>query len=132
MFGLSMSEILIVGVLALIVIGPRQLPELARTIGRMMSELRKATDHITEQIRAQATIEEDKRRLEDGTSAAEEPEVVEYYTPPPTETPDPEGAVTYDPESARAREYALQDEPEQLSFAGSETEDEDPGERKGS
>ena len=36
----------VVGVIALIFIGPQQLPEVARTIGRMLNELRRATDDL--------------------------------------------------------------------------------------
>lgn len=43
MFGLSMGEILLLAAIALIAIGPRQLPEVARTIGRLLNEFRDAT-----------------------------------------------------------------------------------------
>ncbi len=41
--GIGTSEILIVLVIALIVIGPKKLPEVARTIGRGLAELRRAS-----------------------------------------------------------------------------------------
>ena len=46
MFGMGMSEILLVLALALIVIGPKRLPELARALGRGLAEFRRATDDI--------------------------------------------------------------------------------------
>ena len=46
MFNIGFSELLVVGVIALIFIGPQQLPEVARTIGRMLNELRRATDDL--------------------------------------------------------------------------------------
>ncbi len=47
MFNLGFSEILIIGVLALLLIGPRQLPEVAKVLGRMMSEFKKATSDLS-------------------------------------------------------------------------------------
>ncbi|MBX9766403.1 MAG: Sec-independent protein translocase protein TatB [Bdellovibrionales bacterium] len=47
MFNIGFSEMLIIAVIALIFIGPKQLPELARTLGRLIGEFRKATDELT-------------------------------------------------------------------------------------
>lgn len=47
MFNIGFSEMMIIAVIALIVIGPKQLPELARTLGRLIGEFRKATDDLT-------------------------------------------------------------------------------------
>ena len=47
MFNLGFSEVVIIGVLALILIGPRQLPEVAKVLGRMMSEFKKATTELS-------------------------------------------------------------------------------------
>lgn len=43
MFNLGFSELILLGVIALIFIGPQQLPELARTLGRLLNELKRAT-----------------------------------------------------------------------------------------
>jgi TatA/E family protein of Tat protein translocase len=45
-----MSEILIILALALIVIGPKKLPDLARTLGRGLAEFRRATDDLQRTI----------------------------------------------------------------------------------
>lgn len=50
MFGIGMSEMLIIGIIALILIGPDQIPETARTIGKFLNELRRATDDFKGQI----------------------------------------------------------------------------------
>lgn len=57
MFGLGMSEIIFLGILALIVIGPKELPELARTIGRFMNELKRSTNVLGEELKQQARID---------------------------------------------------------------------------
>ena len=44
MFNIGFSELIVVGVIALIFIGPQQLPEVARTLGRFINELRRASD----------------------------------------------------------------------------------------
>ncbi len=46
-----MSEILLILVLALIVIGPKKLPDLARAVGRGLAEFRRATDELNRSIR---------------------------------------------------------------------------------
>ena len=51
MFGLGFSEVLIILVAALIFIGPKKLPALARTLGKAFSEFQNATKGITTSLR---------------------------------------------------------------------------------
>lgn len=44
MFNLGFSEIVLLGIIALIFIGPQQLPEVARTIARFLNELKRASN----------------------------------------------------------------------------------------
>ena len=46
MLGLGIQEILIILVVALVVIGPKKLPELAKGLGRAVREFKRATDDI--------------------------------------------------------------------------------------
>jgi sec-independent protein translocase protein TatB len=50
MFGIGMTELLVILGLALILIGPKKLPELARSLGKTLGELRRATDDLKETI----------------------------------------------------------------------------------
>ena len=50
MFGISTSELLIILVIALVIIGPKKLPEVARTIGKGFSELKKAMDGVKDTV----------------------------------------------------------------------------------
>lgn len=50
MFGLSVSEIVIVLVLALVVLGPQKLPEMARQLARFLGELRRVSDDMRRQF----------------------------------------------------------------------------------
>ena len=49
-FGLGYSEILVIAVIALIVIGPKRLPELLRNVGKVMGQLRRASDDLRREI----------------------------------------------------------------------------------
>jgi sec-independent protein translocase protein TatB len=51
MFGIGMPELLLILVLALIVLGPKKLPEVARALGKGMAEFRRATDELKEEFR---------------------------------------------------------------------------------
>ena len=51
LFGIGPGELLLILVLAFIIFGPRQLPEIGRTLGKTMRELRKVSDDLTGQFR---------------------------------------------------------------------------------
>lgn len=57
MLGLSFPEILFLAALALVVIGPKQLPEVARTLGRILNELKRASSSLTDEFRDQLRID---------------------------------------------------------------------------
>jgi Tat protein translocase TatB subunit len=50
MFGIGMPELLVILGLALLLIGPKKLPQLAKSLGKTMGELRKATDDLKDTI----------------------------------------------------------------------------------
>ncbi|HEX7127788.1 MAG TPA: twin-arginine translocase TatA/TatE family subunit [Thermodesulfobacteriota bacterium] len=53
MFGIGMPELVLILVIALIVLGPSKLPEIARALGRGMHEFRKATDDLRDNLMAE-------------------------------------------------------------------------------
>lgn len=63
MFGIGMPELLLVLALALIVIGPKKLPDLARALGRGLAEFRRATDELKSSFQEETRTEETRRRL---------------------------------------------------------------------
>lgn len=52
MFGIGMTEVLVVLVVALLVLGPNKLPELARSLGRGMGEFRRASNDLRNSLTA--------------------------------------------------------------------------------
>ena len=60
MFGIGTSEILIILLIAILVLGPREIPKIARTIGRGLRELERAKDELKESIEFEANREDNK------------------------------------------------------------------------
>ncbi|RZB35089.1 MAG: hypothetical protein SRB1_00857 [Desulfobacteraceae bacterium Eth-SRB1] len=50
MFGIGMPEMILIAAVALIVLGPKKLPELAKSLGRALREFKKATSELKESI----------------------------------------------------------------------------------
>jgi Tat protein translocase TatB subunit len=56
MFGLGMPELLMILAIALIVIGPKKLPDLAKTLGRAMGEFKRSAQDFKRSIDMETTI----------------------------------------------------------------------------
>jgi Tat protein translocase TatB subunit len=66
MFGIGMPELLLILALALIVIGPKKLPDIARSLGRGMAEFRRATDELKTSFDDESRAQTKERLLREG------------------------------------------------------------------
>jgi TatA/E family protein of Tat protein translocase len=61
MFGsIGMPELVIILVIALIIFGPRKLPELGRSLGRSIGEFRRASNELRSTLEEEIRVEEQK------------------------------------------------------------------------
>ena len=65
MFGIGMPELLLILAVALIVIGPKKLPDLARSLGRGIAEFKKATREFKENLDIDTDIKETRTTFKD-------------------------------------------------------------------
>jgi TatA/E family protein of Tat protein translocase len=74
MFGIGASELLIIAVFALLFIGPKKLPELAKGLGKGIREFQKAKDDLMDQVNSPApsSIEEEKEEQVASSEAAKD------------------------------------------------------------
>ena len=50
MFGIGMTELLVIFVIGLLVLGPKRLPDLARSLGRTLAEFRRASTDLRQEL----------------------------------------------------------------------------------
>jgi sec-independent protein translocase protein TatB len=65
MFGIGMPELILIAVVALIVLGPKKLPDLAKSLGRALREFRKATSELKETLQVDSEFSEVKKAFTD-------------------------------------------------------------------
>jgi sec-independent protein translocase protein TatA len=61
---IGMPELIIIFVIALIIFGPRKLPELGRSLGKSLAEFKKASNELRSTLEEEIRIEEQKAKVE--------------------------------------------------------------------
>ena len=107
MFGIGVGELVLIAIVALLVVGPKKLPDALRAIGKVISEFRRTTNEIRTEVAFDDVVDQVTRPLREGMAGIEA-DVMDMNEPPaaaarrlaleyPEGGPDDHGAL---PESA--------------------------------
>ena len=107
MFGISFSELLLVGLVALLVLGPERLPGAARTAGLWVGRFKRSFNAIKQEVEREIGADEIRRQLHNEHILSMEEEAKKIMAPlqdamkpvTPVEPPAPPAAVPAEPAS---------------------------------
>src|SRR5512140_1863569 len=100
MFGIGMPELLVIAVIALLVVGPKKLPDIAKALGKGLSEFRKVTEEATDTIKETLKtddIKKDMNDIKDSLLYGKEEEKKAPVPPAASAPPDNNTTKTADP-----------------------------------
>jgi TatA/E family protein of Tat protein translocase len=85
---IGVPELLVIFVIALIVFGPKKLPDLGRSLGKSLSEFKRASNELRNTLEEEVRIEEQKdqrKALAADVASAANPDAPVSYELPPTD-----------------------------------------------
>jgi TatA/E family protein of Tat protein translocase len=88
MFGIGAPELIVILVVALVVLGPKRLPEIAQALGRAFGEFRKATSDLSEELTNARSMLEEEVRMAERQARTIQPPAPPPQAPAPAATPD--------------------------------------------
>jgi sec-independent protein translocase protein TatB len=106
MFGIGMQELLLILVVALIVLGPKKLPDVAKSLGKALNEFKRATSDIKESLDLDDTLHTVKKSfhaMNDTPPAASSEASASRpseTTPPVSDSPEEKSTKTPEPPHA--------------------------------
>lgn len=104
MFGIGGQELIIILVLALIILGPRKLPEIAKSLGRAMGDFQRATNDLKkeiDQVSDLTSTEPQQEKTDEKQPADQEPAPEQKEPENKDEDPEkkaPEKTTSYNPD----------------------------------
>jgi sec-independent protein translocase protein TatB len=72
LFGIGPMELMLILVVALVVFGPKRLPEIARTIGKAVNDFRRASENVTSTVMRELDVAEDAQKAAEDLRRASE------------------------------------------------------------
>ena len=107
---LGTSELLVIAVVALLLFGPRKLPEIGRSVGKALGEFKRASDDFKRTWEYEVELERRKPAVEDSTPAVQGVASGEATALPAHDAADSGGPHSSTPEPTVARGAAEEDE----------------------
>ena len=105
MFGIGMQELLVIGIVALLIVGPKKLPDLARTLGKSLNAFRKTADDLTDDIK-------DTVKAYDDTEQEKSSPVAEFYDPQKEDGNNADSSAPLSEQTSNATESSADTKPE--------------------
>ena len=91
MFGIGGTELLVILVVALIVLGPKSVPQIARTLGKAMGEFRKVSTEFQRTLNTEIELEEHEKRKQEAEKelfgTEQKATALKRLLPPPNRPP---------------------------------------------